>query len=323
MTNYSKIKEFQNDIEKHQECMNLLLYWHTNNIKYLSKYSGIIHSYRVNNGKNQFDAIVLKRGNEIIIGFPGSEQPKDYFYDAGILTGFKNNPQQETAEEFVKDIVKQNPNCNIVLAGYSLGGHEATPIGAKLGLPTVTFNALGVKNSISPDDIKHPECVVNYCNPNDRKITMMNARNHVGTCFYVGTQENYNGNQHLLQAFKPLNTRVEFDQSQVYSKYNKAAENIHEIGIEMNKILKGGIKDFINQKIKNFKQSIINKYKNTEAFKYISDEAIWNRYLDFEENKFFNPEDRVFYQNEYNPMLAPEGSNDNLGRIFGRVTALA
>jgi len=317
MTNYSKIKNFQNDVKKHQECMNLLLYWHTGDIRYFPNKNGTINSYVVNSGDNQFDAIVVQRGNEIIIGFPGSEQPKDYLYDVGILTGFKNNPQQKTAEDFVKDIVKKNPNSNIILAGYSLGGHEVAPIGAKLGLPTVTFNALGVKNSINPNDIKHPECVVNYCNSHDF-WTMSNSRNHIGVCYNVDTRDEFMGlNQHKLEAFKPLDTREEFDQSQVHSGYNETAENVHEAEVRMNRILKGGFRDFINQKIRDFKQNTLEKYKTMDSFRGMSEDEILNRYVVFEENKFFNPKNRVFYENEFNPALAPRGSNE---RIFGRAT---
>ena len=39
MNNYLNIKEFQNDIEKHQECMDILLYWHTGDIRYFPKKS--------------------------------------------------------------------------------------------------------------------------------------------------------------------------------------------------------------------------------------------------------------------------------------------
>jgi len=65
------------------------------------------------------------------------------------------------------------------------------------------------------------------------------------------------------------------------------------------------------------KQDIVNKYKNSDSFSGMSDEEIWNRYVDFEEQKFFNPKNRVFYENEFNPALAPRGSNE---RIFGRAT---
>ena len=65
------------------------------------------------------------------------------------------------------------------------------------------------------------------------------------------------------------------------------------------------------------KQDIINKYKDSDSFSGMSDEEIWDRYVDFEEQKFFNPKNRVFYENEFNPALAPRGSNE---RIFGRAT---
>ena len=45
----------------------------------------------------------------------------------------------------------------------------------------------------------------------------------------------------------------------------------------------------------------------------MSDNEIWNRYVNFKENKFFNPKNRVFYENEFNPAQAPRGSNDDIG----------
>jgi hypothetical protein len=61
------------------------------------------------------------------------------------------------------------------------------------------------------------------------------------------------------------------------------------------------------------KRDIVNKYKNSDSFSGMSDEEIWDRYVQFNEDKFFNPKNRVFYENEFNPALAPRGSNNDIG----------
>ena len=75
----------------------------------------------------------------------------------------------------------------------------------------------------------------------------------------------------------------------------------------------GNITGFAVNITEDERQEIIDKYKDSEPFKGMSDNEIWNRYVNFEENKFFNPKNRVFYENEFNPAQAPKGSNDDIG----------
>ena len=303
---------FYENIELHQRCLNYLMYLRTRNFKdihCIPKTDMLTTSYKVI-GENDFNGGVLKQGNTIIIAIPGTNifQKGDRNSDFNMVKG-KQPVQQKTAEKFVVETMKKYPNCKYILTGYSLGGSEVAIIGAKLGIPTVTFNAYGVKN-LEGVDVKHPECVINYCNPSDKLITMSNFENHIGTCYFVQKREGYLGKSHNLEAFKPLKTREQVKPQIIAPiKNNMTIQSAPKQSWNRFGNVTGYAADITAEE----KQDIINKYKNTESFKYFSDEDIWNRYVDFEENKFFDPENRVFYQNEYNPMLAPEGSNDNLG----------
>jgi len=307
---------FINDVKKHEQCKKYALYMYEKDEKQLP-YGTKVLDVDYQKQTAGFDAKTFQNGNDIIISFKGSfkdgpiNSSDDFVNDFDIFRGQQPN-QIEDAKKYLKRVQELYPDYNIILVGYSLGGTEAAILGAKYGIDTVTFNPLGVKN-LEGVEINHPECVVNYCNPDDKYLTMSNAKNHIGTCYYVGTKENYNDLQHKLQAFKPLDTRVEFDQTKVHSGYNTAAENAHELEIRANRFLHGGFKDFFKHKIEDFKREIIDKYKNMKAFDGYSDDEIWNRYVNFEENKFFNPRNRVFYENEFNPVLAPKGSNNDLG----------
>ena len=60
-------------------------------------------------------------------------------------------------------------------------------------------------------------------------------------------------------------------------------------------------------------QDIINNYRKNDIYNALSDEEILNLDRKIKENEFFNPKNRVFYENEFNPALAPRGSNDDIG----------
>ena len=383
------IKNFINDTVLHEECKNyeqFLYDWNPSSLPKTAKMIDVGYipqhpdfNYGVfQNGNNVF---MVMRGTDLkfeettIENYPIDSNEKQYknlnrkndlLNDKDIFLG--HIPAQ-TSDAFglyetLKSKYPKEKGYNIISVGYSLSGCMSEILHAVTGVPTVTFNALGAKNLL-PKELQHNSGdIVNYCNQNDA-LTMSNSRNHIGICYTIDTRDDYtNWNQHKLQAFKPLNTRELFDNTNHYSVYNAVAdvlpnmEDFPDIGYikertkdiiknpqSINEIttpvfkgrvvenvyydgkkrtpIKGQATGYAANITAEEKQDIINKYKNTEAFKYYSDEEIWNRYVDFEENKFFNPENRVFYQNEYNPMLAPKGSNDNLGRIFGRATALA
>ena len=71
------------------------------------------------------------------------------------------------------------------------------------------------------------------------------------------------------------------------------------------------------------KQDIINHYREEGLCNNMSDEELLEFDKRVKEAHLFDPENRVFYENEFRPADAPKGSNDELGRIFGRATALA
>ena len=60
------------------------------------------------------------------------------------------------------------------------------------------------------------------------------------------------------------------------------------------------------------KQDIINHYREEGLCNNMSDEELLEFDKRVKEAHLFDPENRVFYQNEYNPMLASKGSNNEL-----------
>ena len=254
--------------------------------------------------------------------------------------------------EALKEQYPKKKGYDIVSVGYSLSGCTAQILHAVTGVPTVTFNPLGAKNLL-PEELQHNSGdIVNYCNKNDG-ITMGNSRNHIGTCYTIDSNGSFNLPHLLasfepLSNRKPFdNTKhyslynaiaeklpkmEDFPDFNYIKEQTKNVIKTHQNPNKMNTpILKGKVEENVYYDGKTYtpikgkstgyaasltdiqKQEIVDRYKSKDLFYGMSDDDILNNYINFEENKFFNPKNRVFYENEFNPALAPKGSNDNLG----------
>ena len=61
---------------------------------------------------------------------------------------------------------KLEKSCLNVI-GHSEGGTEATYVGVRFGLKTITFNAFGIDKDLIPNTIDYDKLVINFRAPND------------------------------------------------------------------------------------------------------------------------------------------------------------
>ncbi|MCP3747558.1 S-layer homology domain-containing protein [Paenibacillus sp. A3M_27_13] len=107
----------------------------------------IIKAYNSKWYNFSFGAVALKKGNDIIIAFRGTEsetweQIKDFANDLAIFIN-NDNIQTYNAEDFVASVIEENPRANIYITGHSLGGFLASVMSyelASLNLTNITGN---------------------------------------------------------------------------------------------------------------------------------------------------------------------------------------
>jgi hypothetical protein len=108
-----------------------------------------------------FRAAAFKKSNNIVVVYCGTEDLADVLTD--ISSGiFDFSSQDDKAEQFAKDNADRHPDCNIYIAGYSLGGRLAylgteaiIDSGYESRLMRVcTFNGLGALEMPNASDSK-------------------------------------------------------------------------------------------------------------------------------------------------------------------------
>lgn len=158
--------------------------------------------------KTGFYACVLKKGDEIIIAYRGTDE-KNKDLKSDIQIGSKNLPEQaKEANTFAIEVMDEFRGCKIYVTGHSLGGALAQIVGSLFGLKTATFNPAGMDSVLRRGILKYnPEVIVNYHTEGDflRKGWLFDD---VGTNYIVEPIKksktiNYN---HILENMKPLNT---------------------------------------------------------------------------------------------------------------------
>lgn len=92
------------------------------------------------------EPIFAIRGTDMYVGRTGIGDLSDLGADAQLAAG--SVPHQfYDADKHIKEIQNRSPGRSFYVTGHSLGGGLASLVGAKYRVPTVTFNAPGMRNS--------------------------------------------------------------------------------------------------------------------------------------------------------------------------------
>lgn len=191
------------EIQKHEILKQAALYsYDVNKNKIPSGYKLV----GISSHNNGFYACVLKKDNNIIIAYRGTNSDSWADLKNDISMGVKIKPEQaKNALNLYDQIHYEYPNCSIELTGHSLGGSLAQIVGATRNIETVTFNAHGTRNFMGKNKI-YDDKIINYCNPKDW-VSTRNAKNHIGKCYEIGSTSN-NVDSHKIESMQPLENRV-------------------------------------------------------------------------------------------------------------------
>ncbi len=226
-------KKFINDVEKHEILKQAAIYSYNVNKKQIPKgYKLVKESKPSNTG---FYACALKKGNEIIIAFRGSNDKQD-FMESDMQIFFKKMPaQRQEAHAFCREIIKENPNSEYYITGHSLGGALAQTEGALFHIPTATFNPVGVGSMLKKDSLKgYNDKIINYHTPGDF-TSLWTWFDNIGTNYVV---ESYAPTinvfaHHSAEDMKPLQTAVPMTRHPHKStqEYTEKVKNVVHSGI--------------------------------------------------------------------------------------------
>lgn len=191
------------EIQKHEILKQAALYsYDVNKNKIPSGYKLV----GISSHNNGFYACVLKKDNNIIIAYRGTNSDSWADLKNDISMGVKIKPEQaKNALNLYDQIHYEYPNCSIELTGHSLGGSLAQIVGATRNIETVTFNAHGTRNFMGKNKI-YDDKIINYCNPKDW-VSTRNAKNHIGKCYEIGSISD-NVSSHKIESMQPLENRV-------------------------------------------------------------------------------------------------------------------
>ena len=135
-----------------------------------------------------FHGEAFYKNGVVVLAYRGTDDKKDYFSDFQMC--INSLPAQYfDAQEFYAKARYSFPNSSIVNTGHSLGGSLAQLIGNVTGDETITFNAYGVGNLISSDNIRKNANIRNYGNKKD-PIFRSNLKNQIGEIYIIGSENN-------------------------------------------------------------------------------------------------------------------------------------
>ena len=191
------------EIQKHEILKQAALYSYDVNKNKIPNGYKLVGISSHNNG---FYACVLKKDNNIIIAYRGTNSDSWADLKNDISMGVKIKPEQaKNALNLYDQIHYEYPNCSIELTGHSLGGSLAQIVGSTRNIETVTFNAHGTRNFMGKNKI-YDDKIIKYCNPKDW-VSTRNAKNHIGKCYEIGSISD-NVSSHKIESMQPLENRV-------------------------------------------------------------------------------------------------------------------
>ena len=222
---YSRKEEMTKyQIEKHEILKQAALFSYDVN---KNKIPNGYHLVGISTHDNGFYACVLKKGNDVIIAYRGSNDKQDWLGSNKDMF-FKKFPEQtKNALSLYDQIHNEYPNCNIELTGHSLGGSLAQIIGVKRKIYTVTFNAYGTKNLFLNQCNTLNNNITNYCNPKDW-VTTRNAKNHIGKCYEINSKPDAK-NSHNIESMQPLTNRIPTTSEELQGAWHKKIREQEEL----------------------------------------------------------------------------------------------
>lgn len=257
MTRYRK-----DDLEFHKLLKQMAQYSYRKDGGSLPQGYEVLKS--VDNPKTGFYADILKKGDNIVIAYRGTNNRfgKDGLNDVAMARS--RMPAQATdalrVYDEISELYKDNPNIKITTTGHSLGGSLSQIVGGMRGAESVSFNAYGVRDLFKDPKNLKTDNIVNYINEKD-SIPMANAGNHIGESYSVLQNPEYSNRldiRHQTEALGDLTTRtlrtaeeLEKQKLRLHPNLQQTQNNIHNISKSYN--------DFKS----NIKQTIQNSLQNT------------------------------------------------------------
>ena len=205
------------EIKKHEELKKLCIYSYKKGGKLPDGYVELFP----NTGDNGFFATVVKKGNNVIIIYRGTDDSKDLVQDIKMWKFHKLPEQLNDAISLYDEVSKycKNNGYKLSVTGHSLGGSLAAIVSAMRGIEAVTFNPYGVKNLLNPNIKYITDKVINYCCDEDI-ITRINAENHIGKCYSISSSD-YKTNPHYIENMDSLDNREETYGPYLQGQYEK------------------------------------------------------------------------------------------------------
>ena len=289
------MNNFKTDIKFHRElqaCANAV---------YGKKDYSIPERYEIIEKKGHpsgFNALVLKKGNNIVIAYGGTHGVQDLYADARLLSGVKPLQFEHALNLYIE--YKENDkykDCKFYTTGDSLGGGMSQYVGAVSGVPSVTFNAQGVGHLVRKEKIEpHSNNIINYVNKLDTWVSH-NSDNIIGKCYELETLESkkkssiFVGNDHFFTNQKPVTHQKEIKKEDL--EYWEEGEELKELSNRVSNQINTEVKEIKNNINNSFYQYIQESINRSPKFMI----QMLNNYLDtFEKpDKSYNGSNNTKY----------------------------
>lgn len=234
------------DLKYHETLKQSVIFSYDNpNKKRLPEGCTFLFSRR--NVDTGFYADVLKKGNNIIIVYRGSnELIKDWRENDLLMVQSLLPPQAIDALKLHDEVKRMYPKVEVTLTGHSLGGSLAQIVSAIRGTFAVTFNAYGVGDMFENRNHLKTWNIINYVNEYD-PITMTNSENHLGECYALNIRKK---RIPTTDHFIDLNTDLTVSTPIAAEKLQAEACIIHPRWVQA--------KDFVNKGQNAVRQKVLN-----------------------------------------------------------------